>query len=364
MITEYTDCSEFMRLIADQKIKSSAVKRYLCKQGIILTSTNASKVANDVYTILLGGKEMAEITQMIISEGNYEKSTIINARKKSLSTESNLLDFFADGFNSLRSTSYQDYIIEQPIKDESSLLVNLSYKRKLPGKNKLIQEETRFIRMAIRKINDAEVSIDIRQPSSFDAQKALEILEKIVGEDGEPEVYLSHINLDLLTDKNKVSFFDRLSAELFDNWRLKTVTGITVRKSSLEEDDDVDSEINDEDGNTGALAGINQAVLNGSGLRGNEFVQTSLEQGYYITSMKYRYMCTQEAGEFIIGISSKGANLRVDMEKSYCDEDGKLYIHPFPKSQQDEIIKLFQSASSKIFYQLFDEQKNKNDKMS
>ena len=357
MITEYTDCSEFMRLIADQKIKPSAVKRYLCKQGIILTSTNASNVANDVYTILLGGKEMAEITQMIISEGNYEKSTIVNARVKNSDNEVDLIDFFADGFNSLRSTSYQGYIIEQPIKDEASLMVNLSYKRKLPGKNKLIQEETRFIRMALRKINDTTVSIDIRQPSSFDAQKALEILEKIVGKAEESDVCLSHINLDLLTDKNKVNFFDRLSTEAFKNWRLKTVTGITVRKSSLEEDDDVDSEFSDEDGNEGALAGINQAVLNGSGLRGNQFVQKSLEQGYYITSMKYRYMCTQEAGEFIIGISSKGANLRVDMEKSYCDEDGTLYIHPFAKSQQDEIIKLFQSASIKIFYQLLDEQK-------
>ena len=210
MITEYTDCSEFMRLIAEQKIKPSAVKRYLCKQGIILTSTNAANVANDVYTILLGGKEMAEITQMIISEGNYEKSTIVNARVKNSDNEVDLIDFFADGFNSLRSTSYQGYIIEQPIKEESSLAVNLSYKRKLPGKNKLIQEETRFIRMAIRKINDTTVSIDIRQPSSFDAQKALEILEKIVGKAEESDVCLSHINLDLLTDKNKVNFFDKV----------------------------------------------------------------------------------------------------------------------------------------------------------
>ena len=45
--------------------------------------------------------------------------------------------------------------------------------------------------------------------------------------------------------------------------------------------------------------------------------------------MKYRYTCTQEAGEFIVGISSKGENLRVDMEKSYCDEDGTLYIQTF-----------------------------------
>lgn len=360
MITEYTDCSEFMRLISDQKIKPSAVKRFFSKQGVVFTSTNASIVANEVYTILLGGTEMAQVTQMIVSEGNYEKSTLINAKIKAGSEDINLLDYFADGFNALRSTSYQGYMIEHPIKSDSELLINMSYKRKLPGKNKLIQEETRFIKISIRNTDKNSVSIDIRQPSSFDTQKALDILKKIVGEDSGNPVYLSHLNLDLLTDKNKVAFFDKLLAISFSNWRLKTVTGITVRKSNITDDDDLDSEISDDDGETGTLAGINQAVLNGSGLRSNEFVQKSLDQGYYISSMKYRYTCTQEAGEFIIGISSKGENLRVDMEKSYCDEDGTLYIQPFPKNQQDEIIRLFQKSANDIFYELISEQKSKS----
>ena len=202
MITEYTDCSELMRLISDQKIKPSAVKRFFSKQGVIFTSTNASIVANDVYTILLGGTEMAQVTQMIVSEGNYEKSTLLNAKIKTGSEDTNLLDYFADGFNTLRSTSYQGYMIEHPIKSDSELLINMSYKRKLPGKNKLIQEETRFIKIAIRNTDKNSVSIDIRQPSSFDTQKALDILKKIVGEDSDSPVYLSHINLDFLTDKN------------------------------------------------------------------------------------------------------------------------------------------------------------------
>lgn len=359
MITEYTDCSEFMRLISDQKIKPSTVKRFFSKQGVIFTSSNAATVANDVYTILLGGTEMAQVTQMIVSEGNYEKSTLINAKIDQTSEETDLLDFFADGFNSLRSSCYQGYVIEQPIKRDSELLINMSYKRKLPGKNKLIQDETRFIKVAIRKTDKNNVSIDIRQPSSFDAQKVLDILKKIVGDSDDTGVYLSHLNLNLLTDKNKVMFFDKLSAIPFSSWRLKTVTGITVRKSNITDDDDIDSEISDDEGSTETLAGINQAVLNGSGLRSNEFVQKSLDQGYYISSMKYRYTCTQEAGEFIIGISSRRENLRVDIEKSYCDEDGKLYIQPFPKNQQDEIIQLFQKSANDIFYELISEQKSK-----
>ena len=177
MVTEYTDCAELMRLITEQKIKPAAIKRYLSKQGIIFTSINAQTFAEDVYTIFLGGQEMTNITQMIVSDGNYEKSTLINAKLRKHLDDVDILDFFADKFNIYRSSHFQGYVIEQPIKSDSELIVNMSYKRKLPGKNKLIQEETRYVRIAIRKKSTSDVAIDIRQPSSFDAQKALELLK-------------------------------------------------------------------------------------------------------------------------------------------------------------------------------------------
>lgn len=234
----------------------------------------------------------------------------------------------------------------------------MSYKRKLPGKNKLIQEETRHIKVIIRKKNPSEVSIDIRQPSAFDAQKVLDLLKEMTEVNENSEVFLTHLNMSLLTEKNKVDFFDKLSLYPFKDWRLKTVTGLTVRKPDILDDDDLDDETIDDESPAEALAVINQAVLNGSGLRSNEFVQKSLEQGYYISSMKYRYLCIQEAGEFIVSINSKGENLRVDIDKSYYDEDGRMCVQPFPKNQQDEIIRNFQEACNRIFYELIEKQKS------
>lgn len=352
-----------MRLIAEQKIKPAAIKRYLSKQGIVFTAINAQSLADDVYTIFLGGQEMAKITQMIVSEGNYEKSTLVNARLKEGVDNINILDFFADKFNAYRSSHFQGYVIEQPIKSDSEVIVNISYKRKLPGKNKLIQEETRYIHVTIRKKSASEVAIDIRQPSSFDTQKALDLLQAMTNSSEESEVYLAHVNLALLTDKNRVDFYDRLSAYSFANWRLKTVVGITVKNATISEDDDIVEETSENNESaSSALAGISQAVLNGSGLRSNEFVQNSIHQGYYISSMKYRYICTQEAGEFVIAINSKGENLRVDIEKSFSDEDGNLYTQPFPKELQDEIIRAFQEAANTIFYSLIEEQKRSSTK--
>lgn len=356
MITEYTDCTELMRLIEEQKIKPSAVRSYLRKQGIVLTASNASSLSKDVYTIFLGGQEMEAITHMIIDEGNYEKSTLINAKMTQSPSQGDIIDYFSDELQGFRSGLSQDYTIEQPTRIGDMLVFNLSYQKKMPGKNKLLQTETRRMRIMLRKKNETEVSIDIRQPSSADATKAIDMLKKIVGSGEDSEALLSHVNLGLLTDKNKVAFFDKLAGHSFRHWRLKTVTGITVKKSDFH-DEETDEEITDEDDTSGALAGISQAVLNGSGLRSNEFVQRSLQQGYYITSMKYRYICTQEAGEFIVSINSKGEDLRVDIEKSFCDEDGILFVQPFPKEQQDEIIQTFQSAANAVFSQLMEAQK-------
>ena len=171
---------------------------------------------------------------MIVSDGNYEKSTLINAKLRKHLDDVDILDFFADKFNIYRSSHFQGYVIEQPIKSDSELIVNMSYKRKLPGKNKLIQEETRYVRIAIRKKSTSDVAIDIRQPSSFDAQKALELLQAMTDSSEESEVDLAHVNLDLLTDKNKVNFYDQLSAYSFDNWKLKTVVGITKNQDNIE----------------------------------------------------------------------------------------------------------------------------------
>ena len=313
---------------------------------------------NDGQNLTFPLDNIFRITRLIISESNYEKSTIINAKTKDgTDIGGDILDFFADGFNRIRSSAFKEYYVDQPTKSDGVLAVRMTYKRKLPGKNKLIQEETRHVNIRIQRKNETEVSVDIRQTSSFDAQRALEILEKVVGNSDETGVYLSHVNLETLTDRNKVAFFDQLSAYSFNDYRLKTITGITVKKSSLSDEDDIDAEVIEDDEASGALEGISQAVLNGNGLRSNSFVQNSLEQGYYITTMRYRYICVQEAGEFIVSISSKGKDLRVDIDKSYADDDGRLYIQPFPKFLQDEIIQKFQQAANYIYAELQQQQK-------
>lgn len=356
MITEYTDCAELLRLITEQKIKPTTVKRLLRKMGIVLTSTNAETIARNTYTIMLGGKQIEELTQMIVSEGNYEKSVLLNAVYKNPSAEDNALVYLSDRIATLQPTRPNGCSIEKPVKQGDTLSFYFTYKRNLPGKNRLIQEETRQVRINMHLRDNAQVAIDIRQPSTADMKKTKELLQTIVGFGSDADITLSHINLENLAEKRRVDFFDQISSYRFPRWNLKTITGITVKRSDYDdEEEEKEQEVDDaleEKETSSTLAGISQAVLNGNGLRSNEFVQSSISQGYYISSMKYRYNHNEVPGEFIVCINSKGGDLRVDIEKSYYDENGQLSIQPFPKEDQDVIIQAFQNAANNIYAQL------------
>lgn len=160
----------------------------------------------------------------------------------------------------------------------------------------------------------------------------------------------------MLSNKNKVEFFDRIAAYTFKLWQLKTITGITVKQGLSDEDDEDEEVVVEENEGASTLTGISQAVLNGNGLRSNEFVQESIEKGYYITAMKYRYEHRMDMTEFAVVLSFKNKDLRVDIDKTYYEDDGKIYVQPLIKSEQDEIIVEFQDVAYRVFNELINEQ--------
>ena len=364
MFTEYTDVAEFRRLMEEKKIKPERVKAYLKRKGIVFTSSNAGTFAQQAYTIFLGSKEMSEITEMMQSDVNYEKSLMLKAKAKTpLNSNENVIDFFLDEFNRFRSTTYQ---FERPIRDDNSdqFSISLTYEKKLPGKNKFLQTEKRTLKFLIRKLDANEVVIDVRQQSSADTSEALKILSQMSGTDEDSVFSLVHIDLLSLPPKSSVAFFEQLMAKTFKNWRLKTITGITLKKADTLDDED-ETEISDDDNpsSNDTLAGINQAALQGQGLQHNEFVKNTLSKGYLISSMRFRYSCTKEAEEFAVVVSCKGSDIRIDIDKTYCEEDGRIYASPFSKARQDEIILEFQNATNEINTRLRKELSNRSEKM-
>lgn len=50
-------------------------------------------------------------------------------------------------------------------------------------------------------------------------------------------------------------------------------------------------------------------------------------------------------------------DLRVEIDKTYMDDEGKIYVQPLLKEEQNEIIIAFQDVAYEIYYELLDEQK-------
>lgn len=154
-----------------------------------------------------------------------------------------------------------------------------------------------------------------------------------------------------------MEFFDRIAAYSFKFWGLKTITGITVKQGIVddEEDDEIETIVGEGE-ESSTLTGISQAVLNGNGLRSNEFVQESIEKGYYISAMRYRYEHRMDTTEFAVVISFKKQDLRVDIDKTYFEDDGQIYVQPLVKSEQNDIIIAFQNVAYQIYNELIAEQ--------
>lgn len=55
-------------------------------------------------------------------------------------------------------------------------------------------------------------------------------------------------------------------------------------------------------------------------------------------------------------LSFKNQDLRVDIDKTYYEDDGRIYIQPLIKSEQNEIIIAFQDIAYKVFGELINEQ--------
>ena len=120
---------------------------------------------------------------------DFSDKAIENAKKRI----SENIDILIDEMSKQKSVKSEDYFIEQPIKTEDGAYVQFSYMRRLPGRNKLLEQERRYLRLNIRKVSETEVVVDVRQQSAIDSKNAVGFIEKISKAD--EGIKIKHINL-------------------------------------------------------------------------------------------------------------------------------------------------------------------------
>ncbi|WP_026478288.1 hypothetical protein [Alkaliphilus transvaalensis] len=367
MITEFTVNTDLKRVIEEQQIRPTRVKAFYKQHGILLLNTNAADLAEAAYTLFLGSTDMSSLQELVQTEKNYQKSTVFLI--ESLDRTQKLDDFheeLVDEINRYRALGNGKYGLEDVVKDEEgNTVVKFCYEKHVSGKVKFISRNKRTLNVTINNMNNSnKLKVDVRQTDSSDSKEFLNFIHMIKRpSSNSPDLFnISHITLDALLSKNKIEFFDKLAKHKFADWKLVTITGISVIKNESLMDDAEVLEY-DESTNSQALTGISSAILKGDSLRNNEFVQTCLKEDFLITAMKYKYSHKKEAKSVIIDINFKGTDVRVNIDKTYLDDDnGVEYATPLSFSEQDEIIKVFQEASIQVYSDLLNMQKNKINK--
>lgn len=368
MISEFTSNSEFKRVIEEQQIKSNRLKQFLKSKGIVLFNNKATDLALASYTLFLGSEDMTELQELMIVGNNYQKSTmLVLTPAEDAEEDESILDILLDEINRYKTVVQGKYIIENINKeDEDNLHITFTYEKKLPGRIKLINTKKKTVNVHLFSIAESrDIKVDIRQTDSNDSKEFISILEDLkdnISENNEQIFNIRHITLDKLKKDRKIQFFDLIAKEELDEWILETIPGITVKKLGI---DDEEINVTDDEDATAetrkALIGITSAILKGNGLRENSFVNNCIEEGFGITAMKFKYrrkkdIVNEGAVSVIIEISFNNDDIRIDIDRSYIEEDGKEQLNPLTFKSQDQIVKLFQEISYNAYISLLNEQ--------
>jgi hypothetical protein len=353
MISKYVDNKELKKLIEDGNLKPYKVKKVLQKQGILLPSTNCEHIASQVYPILWGSVDIEELSQSLDDPNNYIKSSLIEV---SVKNSDNPLDELETFFN---NASYGNtrYTLSSMIRSEDGrILLQLKYPLSKPGRMELISTQTRNINVIISKKSENRAVIDVRQATSSEMKEINKFLEDATKKD--QSVTTTHISLNKLTTENKVAFFDEFNKMKFPGWRFLTVTKVELKRSQASADETKEIDEDNESDSIANLQGITSAILNGTSIRNNSFVQECLDNNFFVSVMGYKFENMSDLVEVVVEINFKYDDLKIDICKTYeYDNDAEdLRLHPLIMSIQEGILQMFQNAAYQKYNEILKKQ--------
>jgi len=355
MIKKFANNSDVKLLVEEKQINTLQFKRFLAKRGVFPLARNSTVLSNQIYPIFFGSHEINRIQELLHGSNSYQKSSMLTLSP--IDKDMSINDFILSIHDELQNYTRNEgsYKIEASTKDsDGNLNIVMSYEKKLKGRNVLLQTKKKVLRLKIKKSSDKEnLFVDIRQNDNSDLKEVELFFNEINQQDSSESLFkVSKLTLDSLTKEHQIKFFDDLIARLYDDWKLDDIKGVDFKR--YKNSDDPDAEISSSE-----LAGINSAIFKGSSIRDTGIVKKFESEGFYFTSMKFKYAYTKTLESFVIDIHFKGTTegIKVDIVKTYeKDENEKDIVHVLPPSQQEEIILCFQKASYEVFNNLISAQ--------
>ncbi len=353
MISKYVDNKELKRIVDEGNLKLYKVKNVLKKRGILLTSTNSNIVAEQIYPILWGICDMSEYKDSIDDSNNYIKSSLIEVN---CIVENEIIDTVESAFT-MSNYMKKQYSFDSLCRDSNNnLSMRLKYPKSKIGKNELMSIQNKYVDIFVRKISDNKAIFDIRQASSTEMKEVNKFLSEVLAEND--ELKMRRINLSNLTNENRIDFFDELNLHDFEEWRFLTVTKMELKKNETSDEEVTLDEDEADDQAIGNLRGITSAIVNGTSIRTNSFVQECLKNQFSISTMGYKYQHKTELIQVIVEVNFKYDDIKIDISKTYeyDDIEKKEKVHPLMMSRQEEIIKNFQEVAYNIYEDIVNRQ--------
>lgn len=358
MITSYPDKNSLKEVLSAE-LSVSALKQMCKNNGIFLLSNNKKDVVNTAHLFYWGFIDINRISQLMEDIKNYKKSFRLTIEKETAFIQDGDTDFFQDfialisayrsGIATEKDILFETFVISQN-SDQPHLRASIEYKRKRKGRVKLMDEVTqRFLFDAFEE-ND-KIIIDVIFEDRNSVQVAKGIIADSVAASDEFRVP-KQISLGTLTTPERVELFDRFFAYQLDTWKVEAVRNIKVQIPMDTNDDEDDEEAEEVENNF--LAGIESALLTGSGLRTNPIVIDAVNRGYFFPKATVMLEHRREAIKLLLDISFSTDDLVLELSiiSTYELEDDHSYKHPIPSEDQEEALQYFHSVLTEIFNQM------------
>jgi len=358
---EYPSDTDF-RVFVEEKFGRDRTQDFLRSNKNFLVHANSTQdIANITRRILFGYEEAEHLKRGLLEQEQEEKATAFTFKTddsmESLESELSRASSNENVFNDNKNIKVSD--VSQT---EGGFEVDIEYVYWRQARRNLMDSQDKKTSISVEQTGEEDVvkvTQDYRKYDELGAvQDFFEGWNRYRMENGNDPLDKGKIVLERLRIEDRVDFFDDILSENPGNWRFDQAIKLGLRQGDAPEemfeetDSDVEERLDEE------LRGITDAVLTGEGLRGNEFVQQCISNGYYFKSGKLRFVNTDVAEQVEIAIEFKQeprSSFDISIEQEYeTVDEGEREPTTFEDSRRKEIRDTFRNLIIELYGQKVD----------
>ena len=352
---EYPSDTDF-RVFVEEKFGRDQTQDFLRSNKNFLVHANSTEdIANITRRILFGYDEAEHLKKGLLEQEQEQKATAFTFKTddglEDLESELSRASSNENVFNDNKNIKISD--VSQT---DGGFEVDLEYVYWRQARRNLMDSQDKKTSISVEQTgeeNVVKVTQDYRKYDELGAvQDFFDGWNRYRMENGNDPLEKGKIVLERLRIEDRVDFFDDILSENPGNWRFDQAIKLGLRQGDtsdemFEETDDVEERLDEE------LRGITNAVLTGEGLRGNDFVQQCISNGYYFNSGMLRFVNTDVAEQVEIAIEFKQeprSSFDISIEQEYeTVDEGEREPTTFDDIRRKEIRNTFRDLIIELY---------------